>query len=165
MDKNIESLYNLATHDEKTGLYNYRFFQEIFGIEFEKAKRGQNLSIVIFDIDNFKMINSKFGHINADKILIKVAKIIKNILRKYDVVARFGGEEFIVMLPSTNLIKAKKVSERIRISIEKDFKKEKVTISGGIAEYKKGDTKEKLKNRADKFLFKAKSNGKNRIEF
>jgi len=164
IDKNIDALYKIATHDEKTGLYNYKFFQEILNIEFEKAKRGENLSLAIFDIDNFKQINTKYGHIKADEFLVKIARIIEKHIRKSDIVARFGGEEFIVLLPNTSVEKAKKVTERIRRTVEKSLKKQQITISAGLTEYRKGDNKTNLKKRADKALHKAKKTmGKNII--
>ncbi len=153
---NIDSLYEIATKDEKTKIYNYKFFSELFSIEFEKAKRGQKLSLAIFDIDYFKKINSKYGHIKADDFLVKIAKIIQNSIRKSDILARFGGEEFILLLPLTSKTKAKKTAERIRRQIEKNFKKYNITISGGISQYKKKDTKSNFKKRADKALYKAK---------
>jgi len=162
IDKNINTLYEIATRDEKTGLYNYKFFQEILNIEFEKAKRGENLSLVIFDIDNFKQINTKFGHIKADEFLVKIAKIIEKHTRKSDIVARFGGEEFIILLPDTRASKAKKVAERIRKMVEKNLKKQQITISAGLTEYKKRDSKTSFKKRADKALYKAKET-KNKI--
>ncbi len=162
IDKNINALYEIATKDEKTGLYNYKFFQEILNIEFEKAKRGENLSLAIFDVDNFKQINTKFGHIKADKFLIKIAKIIESCVRKSDIVARFGGEEFIVLLPNTTSIKAKKVAERIRKSVEEKLKSFHITISAGLTEYKKRDSETSFKKRADKALYKAKET-KNKI--
>jgi diguanylate cyclase (GGDEF)-like protein len=164
IEENISVLYELATHDEKTGIYNYRFFQNMLDMEFEKAKRGKPLSLLIIDIDYFKKINDKFGHLTGDKILLQSAKIIKNNTRKSDIAARFGGEEFLVLLPNTNISKAKRVAERIRRAVEKNLKKYSVTISGGIACYKKGYSKEKLKQRADKALYKAKEKGRNRIE-
>jgi len=163
IDENVNSLYKIATYDQKTGLHNYRFFSELFEIEFEKAKRGNKLSLAIFDIDNFKEINTKIGHIKADYVLVKVARLLEKGLRKYDILARFGGEEFIVLLPGTNLKKARKVAERIRKFIEKEFK-EKITISGGLTEYRERDSITKMKEKADMALLKAKQQGKNRVE-
>lgn len=163
INKNIDSLYDIATHDPKTGLHNYQFFQEMFEIEFEKAKRGNKLCLAIFDIDYFKVINTKLGHIKADKILKQIAGILKKNLRISDILARFGGEEFITILPSTSVNKARLVIERIRKKVESQFKR-KVTISAGLAEYKKKDSKHSLKEKADKALFKAKDKGRNRVE-
>jgi len=163
IDKNIDSLYEIATHDEKTGLYNYKFFSEMLKIELEKAKRGGKLSIAIFDIDHFKALNTKLGHIKADEILKQVANILERSLRKSDIIARFGGEEFIALLPNTGKAKAKMVAERLRRIIFNRLKLSGITISSGITEYKSKDTVKKIKERADKALFKAKEK-RNRVE-
>ncbi len=164
IDKNIDSLYKIATHDEKTGLYNYKFFSEMLKIELEKAKRGNKLSIAIFDIDFFKQINTKYGHIKADELLIKVAKLLESSLRISDIIARFGGEEFIALLPNTSKQQAKLVAERLRKLVEKQLSKYSLTISSGITEYKSKDTIKTIKTRADKALFKAKEKGRNKVE-
>jgi diguanylate cyclase (GGDEF)-like protein len=162
IDKNINSLYKIATYDPKTGLHNYRFFSELFDIEFEKAKRGEKLSLVILDIDNFKQINTKYGHTKADEFLVKIARILEKCIRKSDIVARFGGEEFVILLPNTTSTKARRVAERIRKAVRKELKKFNITISGGISKYKKRDTKTRMKQRADRALRQAKKT-KNKV--
>jgi len=162
LDKNIDSLYELATRDEKTKLYNYKFFKNILEIEFEKARRGSPLSLAILDIDDFKQVNTKYGHIKADQFLVKTARTIEKSLRKSDIVARFGGEEFIILFSNTNVNKAEKISERIRKKIEANSKP-KINVSIGLTEYKEKDTIMKLKSRADSALYKAKSTGKNKV--
>jgi len=164
--ESISLLYDAATHDEKTGLYNNKFFETIFEMELEKAKRGQQeLSIVMTDIDFFKKINDTYGHMKADEFLKRLADVIKKQVRGSDVVARFGGEEFIILLPETNLEKTKKFTIRLRNAIHSDkiLKKYHVTVSGGIAEYKKGDNSKKLKARVDKALYKAKETGRDKF--
>ena len=169
MHESISLLYEAATHDEKTGLYNNKFFESVFEMEIEKAKRGQQkLSLVIIDIDYFKKTNDKYGHIKSDKLLKKLAEVIKNHVRKSDVVARFGGEEFIVLLPETSIEKAKKFCLRLKKSIHLDnmLKKHGITVSGGITQFKsKGDSGEKMKQRADKALYQAKNTGRDRVDF
>lgn len=159
MEESISMLYEAAIHDEKTGLYNNKFFETVLDMEMEKAKRGkQKLSMMIIDIDFFKKINDIYGHIKADEILKRLADVLKSQARKSDIVARFGGEEFIILLPETSLEKAKRFSSRLRSKIKSDeiLKKYNVTVSGGLTEYKKKDTKSKFKKRADKALYKAK---------
>ena len=166
MQESISLLYEAATHDEKTNLYNNKFFETILDMEIEKAGRKQeNLSLMIIDIDFFKNINDKYGHIKADELLEKLAEILQKQVRKSDVVARFGGEEFIILLPETNLTKAKRLASRLRKSIHSDkmLKKHKLTVSGGITQFKKGDTKKSLKTRADKALLKAKKSGRDKF--
>jgi diguanylate cyclase (GGDEF)-like protein len=120
---------------------------------------------LIIDIDFFKKINDTYGHIEADKILEKLAQILKTAVRNSDLVARFGGEEFVILFPETNLNKAIKVCKRINKNIEKDkfLKKYKLTISGGLTEYKQRDNIRKMQERADKALYEAKKTGRDRI--
>jgi diguanylate cyclase (GGDEF)-like protein len=166
MNESISMLYEAATHDEKTGLYNNKFFESVLEMEMEKAQREQqNLCLFIIDIDFFKKINDKYGHIKADEFLKKLADVIKKQLRISDVVARFGGEEFFILLPHTSLSKAKALTSRLRNAIKSDpvLKKHGINVSGGLACYKKGDSKKILKKRADKALYKAKESGRDRF--
>lgn len=166
INESVSMLYEAATHDEKTGLFNNKFFETILEMEMEKAKRNQQkLSLLIIDIDFFKRINDTHGHMKADEILAKLAEVLRKEVRKSDVAARFGGEEFIVLLPETDFDKAKKFVERLRQAIKKDkmLKEYELTVSGGLTEYKKGDTKLKFKERADKGLYKAKDTGRDKI--
>ena len=166
MHESISMLYEAASHDEKTGLYNNKFFENIFDMEFDKAKRGkQKLSLIMTDIDFFKKVNDTHGHIKADEILKRLAKIIKEHARKSDIVARFGGEEFIILLPETTLIKAKSFAKRLRSLIKNDkfLKKYNITVSGGITQYKKRDSKKRFMNRVDKALFQAKNKGRDKF--
>ncbi|MCK4647322.1 GGDEF domain-containing protein [Candidatus Pacearchaeota archaeon] len=167
MDESISLLYEAATHDEKTGLYNNKFFENMLEMEMEKAKRGkQKLSLVIIDIDFFKKINDTYGHMKADELLAQLAKVLMEQVRKSDIAARFGGEEFIILLPETNLEKAKRFTTRLRNAIKADnmLSKHGVEVSGGITEFKKSDTAKRLKERVDKALYQAKKQGRNRFE-
>ncbi len=166
MKESISMLYEAATHDEKTGLYNSKFFETILDMEIEKVKRGQEkLSLFIIDIDFFKKINDRYGHLKADELLIRLAKILKKQFRKSDIISRFGGEEFFVLLPETDLKKAKKITSRLRTAIKSDkmLKEYDVTVSGGLTEFKKRDTKKRFKQRADKALYKAKQSGRDKF--
>ena len=166
MNKSVSLLYEAATHDEKTGLYNNKFFETVLDMEIEKAKRGhQKLSLFMIDIDFFKKINDTHGHMKADELLARLANVIKKQLRKSDVAARFGGEEFIILLPETDLEKAKPLTSRLREEIKKDsmLKKYGVTVSGGLTQFKEKDNKKKFKERADKALYKAKETGRDRF--
>lgn len=162
----IDVLYEAATRDEKTGLYNNRFFENILDMEMEKAQRGkQKLSIMIVDIDFFKKINDTLGHIEADVLLRVLAQLIQSKIRGSDVAARFGGEEFFILLPETSSLKAKKLASRLQKAIHSDkiLNKHNVTVSGGITEYKQRDSKKSFKKRADKALYKAKNSGRNKF--
>jgi len=166
INESVSMLYEAATHDEKTGLYNNKFFETILEMEFEKAKRGQQkLSMMMTDIDFFKKINDTYGHIKADEFLKKLADLIKKQVRKSDIIARFGGEEFIILLPETDLAKAKKFAARLKTAIHTDniLKKYKVTVSGGVTQYKNKDTKKQMKERVDKALYQAKESGRNKF--
>lgn len=167
MHKSISMLYDAAIRDEKTGLYNNKFFETVLDMESEKAKRKQQkLSLVIIDVDHFKKINDTYGHLKADEMLAELGKIIMKTIRKSDIAARFGGEEFFILLPETNLEKAKKFAARLRTAIHTDkfLKKFKLTASGGITQYKEGDNKMKFKERTDKALYRAKEGGRDRFE-
>jgi len=166
MNESISLLYEAATHDEKTGLYNNKFFETILDMEIEKTKRGkQKLSLIIIDIDFFKKINDKWGHMKADELLARLAMVLKNQVRKYDLAARFGGEEFVILLPETSLEKAKKFSKRLKKSISEDkiLLKYSLTVSGGITQFREKDSRKKFKERADKALYQAKNSGRNKF--
>jgi len=154
-----------SSHDILTDLYNRRFFEKLFEQKFEQAKRyNRSLSLILFDIDHFKKINDTFGHKMGDKVLTKLANIVKNSIRKSDIVCRVGGEEFAIICPETNKDEAFKIAEKIRIIIENtNFEKiEKVTISLGIAELKEKQSKEELYRNADIAMYHSKRKGRNK---
>ncbi|MCK9568261.1 GGDEF domain-containing protein [Candidatus Pacearchaeota archaeon] len=164
--ESFSSLYEVATHDEKTGLYNNKFFETILDMEIEKAKRGkEKLSLMITDIDFFKKINDKYGHMKADELLKRLADLMIKLVRKSDIVARFGGEEFMILLPETNLEKANLFATRLKRAVHSDavLKKHGVRISGGVTQYKEKDNKKKLKERVDKALYQAKETGRDKF--
>lgn len=164
INESVSMLYEVATHDEKTGLYNNKFFETLLDMEIEKAKRGhQKLSLIMTDIDFFKKINDTYGHVKADELLKQLADVIRKNARKSDIVARFGGEEFTILLPETDLEKAKTFSLKLRrlIHADKTLKKYKVTVSGGVTQFRKDkDNKKKFKERVDNALYEAKHKGR-----
>jgi diguanylate cyclase (GGDEF)-like protein len=167
IEHNINHLYELATIDEKTGAYNNKFFKSVSEMELDKAKRKIGpLSLMIIDLDNFKKLNDTYGHLVGDDMLKRLAFVLKANTRKYDIVSRFGGEEFIILLPNTSIKRARVVCNRMRLAVQNDIKMKKysVTFSGGLTEYKKGDSVKKMQLRADKAVYKAKKLGKNRVE-
>lgn len=166
MHSSFSLLYEIATKDEKTGLYNNKFFETELDKELEKAQRGyQKLSLMIIDIDFFKKVNDTYGHVKADDILTRLASVLYETTRLSDIVARFGGEEFVLLLPETSLPKAKKLASRLKNKIHKDriLKKFKITVSGGITEYRKKDSKKAFKTRTDKALYQAKNTGRDKF--
>jgi len=166
MHESISMLYDAAVHDEKTGLYNNKFFENILEMEMEKAKRGQQkLCLFIIDIDFFKKVNDKYGHLKADEFLKRLADVVKKQLRAPDVAARFGGEEFFILLPHTSMEQAKALTSRLRSAIKSDkvLGKYHITVSGGLACYKNKDNSKSLRERADKALYRAKETGRDKF--
>ncbi len=132
----------------------------------DREKREKHLSLLFIDVDNFKRINDTYGHDTGDRVLKRIAQIIKKRLRKSDFVFRYGGEEFVVVLPDTDIKGARKLAEDIRALVEEeDFGIEgKVTVSIGVVERRDQESVEKLIDRADKAMYRAKKAGKNRVE-
>lgn len=167
-------LYKRAITDALTGLYNRGFFENYLIEQIKQTERyGGGLSLLMIDIDDFKKINDRFGHQVGDIVLKKLAKTFKNALRSSDFIARYGGEEFVVVLPRTPLLKAAKVALKLKERVSNDFfviesgdakKRLRITISIGVAEWKKGYRKSTLIEKADAALYQAKAKGKNRVE-
>ncbi|MFC2140550.1 diguanylate cyclase, partial [Candidatus Auribacterota bacterium] len=162
--------YTLGIKDGLTGLYNIRHFKELFSeqMKFFKQKRGHNVSVLMFDIDHFKMINDTYGHQAGDAILKNLAKFLGENVRGQDVCARYGGEEFIVMLPHTNVRGAEKVAEVLRKGVEKiqtvfNDKEIRITVSIGASDSTMGDDIDSLIKAADGALYYSKENGRNRV--
>lgn len=169
--KLFQETRRLAITDSLTGLFNRRHFYKHLSIEIARSKRyGNTFSVMLFDIDNFKKINDTYGHYAGDKVLIKISDIFKAVSRETDIIVRFGGEEFIIILPNTKEDAAYALANRIKHTVEEtDFKissKEKIrlTLSGGIASFPDNASDEhSLLNAADQALYAAKASGKNRI--
>ncbi|MBR6099274.1 GGDEF domain-containing protein [bacterium] len=170
--KKINFMYSrtryLSLTDALTGLYNRRHFDNTVEREFLRSKRyGGDLTIAIIDIDFFKKVNDNYGHLCGDYILKEVAYLIMDNFRKTDIVFRYGGEEFVVILTETSLEQSKIPLERLRHTIENyNFVFEntslKVTISTGVAS-NSAETVNEFLNNADKALYEAKNSGRNRI--
>jgi diguanylate cyclase (GGDEF)-like protein len=158
-----------AITDGLTGLYNHAYFVQTLRRELQRARRhGLKLSLAIFDLDNFKKVNDRKGHLEGDRVLMKSAALLKETLREIDTAARYGGEEFVVVLPETPRTGAFVVADRIRSRIEQYFRRRRsaaaVTISGGVASFPEdADGVEELVRRADQALYRSKAAGKNRI--
>jgi diguanylate cyclase (GGDEF)-like protein len=152
--------------DGLTGAYNRTYALERFEQEVGAAKRyRKKLSVIMFDLDHFKRVNDFFGHQIGDSVLQRVAQIFRCTMRDSDLIGRYGGEEFLIVLPETDCIEAALVAERIRKDVETQEWSEprlKVTISGGVAEYSGGNA-EQLIRRADSLMYQAKQLGRNRI--
>ncbi|MGB9840834.1 PAS domain S-box protein [Thermovenabulum sp.] len=157
-------LRRLSYTDDLTGAFNRRYLLKKLQEEIERVKRyGGSFSIILLDIDNFKRINDLYGHNIGDLTLKYVVKTIKERIRKADTLARWGGEEFIIFLPSTPVDKASILAETLRENISRITLPcpEKVTASFGVASYMEGDTIDSLIKRADDLMYRAKEKGKN----
>lgn len=164
---NDQQLEKLATTDRLTGLYN-RFKIEFFvDEEMNRAERYKRVfSVILVDIDNFKSVNDNYGHLVGDTVLRDFSNILKDKVRKSDIVGRWGGEEFLIILPEANVGEAKKVAEYLREQIENfEFANIKNrTSSFGVTQYREEDCIETIINRADTALYRAKENGRNQVQ-
>jgi two-component system cell cycle response regulator len=163
----------LSITDGLTKVYNHRYFQEQLTREFSRCSRHQNsLSLIMMDIDHFKSFNDTYGHQQGDIVLRDLAHVFQQQLRGCDVLARYGGEEFAVVMPETDAATAARVAERLRAAVEGhgfpgQDEELNVTISMGVATVPRGDiaTPAELVSAADQALYRAKENGRNRIEW
>jgi diguanylate cyclase len=170
LKKKLEKLSEEARTDTLTGLANRRAFEGAMATELERSNRlGSELSLLLADIDHFKRINDTHGHLVGDNVLRITAKMIKDLIRGQDLVARFGGEEFVIMLPDTPLEGARVVAEKIRYSFEKMQVKKRqsqetigaITLSLGGACYRTGESLEEFVERTDNALYQSKGRGRN----
>jgi diguanylate cyclase (GGDEF)-like protein len=170
MEELLAKVEFLAVTDPLTGLFNRRRLEAVLKDEWRAVKRYKNpISCLIVDIDHFKVVNDTFGHRAGDSVLKEVAAIIKQSLREVDTVARWGGEEFLIILPRTDKNNAGTVASRIAEAIAKkkfdQFPGGNITVSIGISGFSDSvDTPDKLINSADFALYEAKAKGRNRIE-
>jgi len=167
-ERRKQVLTDLAYKDTLTALYNRRFFDKTLQEETERARRYQrDLQLILIDIDHFKRLNDTYGHQKGDDALQNIASIIEGHGRENDTVARYGGEELVIILPETSLDMAIKVAEKIRKKVQNETKRHtdcEVTISLGISSFNaSNNTPEKLIKSADNALYLAKNEGRNRV--
>ncbi|MCU5403456.1 GGDEF domain-containing protein [Bacillus cereus] len=166
LDEIYQEQERLAMVDSLTEIYNRLKFQQILEVEWEKVIRSdEKIAIILFDIDNFKTVNDTYGHDFGDLALIQLAELMKSKVEQQHVFARWGGEEFIILVTNTVEKEAFQVAESLRFFIEtKQFTGiSKLTASFGVALYEQGTTREELMQRADIALYEAKKNGKNQV--
>ena len=162
-----KALQDFASRDSLTSIFNRGKIDFLIKEEILKTKNQEDtFAIIFFDIDDFKLINDDFGHIKGDEVLIEISKIISKNIRNTDVLGRWGGEEFIILLPKTTSNKAFILADSLRQLVSQyDFGiKRKITISLGITQYSKKDTRVDLIHRADKAMYLVKETGKNAVK-
>jgi len=169
LEQEVEELQKLSNIDPLTKLYNRKALEaELEELLRPSKERKLDLVIVMIDVDDFKRVNDTYGHIAGDKVLLFLAKLLKNSIREYDRAYRYGGEEFLVIFNRATKESAKKVTERILNLIRNNkliYKNKtiQITLSMGMTEHQKGDTAESLIERADAALYEAKKNGKDQL--
>ncbi|MBT0587621.1 GGDEF domain-containing protein [Alteromonas oceanisediminis] len=169
VDKMRDEFEHQALHDQMTKLPNRRHINEQLKHEYQRMARSNGcFSVLLADVDHFKSINDQYGHDCGDEVLKTLAKRFQNAIRKQDMVARWGGEEFLFMLPDTGLENAHELAEKIRLSIHESpvWQNQhpiKVALSIGVAEVNKDTSIDQAVNLADKHLYMAKHEGRNRV--
>lgn len=159
-----DDLYIISSTDSLTSLKNRQKIEEILTESIQSSIRfNQNLSICILDIDDFKYINDNYGHLKGDEVLRQISKVITSNIRVVDKVGRWGGEEFFLIFPNTDINTAKKVLTRVKNAINSYDFGIRVTCSYGLGLFDKNKTQDENITKTDKALYKAKTNGKNQI--
>jgi len=168
----IDNIKREATIDELTKCYNRKEFNNILARMLSSSKRyqGSNFAMIMFDLDHFKNINDRYGHLAGDYVLKELSELVRFLLRDSDIFARVGGEEFMIILPQTKLHGALKTAQKLRSYIENyKFKFNSVvipvTISLGITSIMLNDDSFTILDRVDKALYKAKETGRNKVEY
>ncbi len=169
MQAELDSASKLVRHDQLTGVLNRRGLEEAYEKESSRARRRRTpLCVGLLDIDNFKKLNDSLGHDAGDAALIHLATVIRDTMRPQDTCARFGGEEFIILLPDTSLEDAQKALTRLQRELTKRFflhnnEKQLITFSAGVTALSEDDTQASIMKRADEAMYTAKKSGKNRV--
>ncbi len=159
-------LAHQATHDPLTELLNRRAFEEILQTEASRAERyAEPLALVMLDIDHFKAVNDTYGHGTGDRLLVALTGLVAGRLRGADTMARWGGEEFMIILPRTDRTGARELAEDLRRAVaQADFPvPDRITVSLGVEAHQKGDGLKDLTKRVDDALYAAKMGGRNRV--
>jgi diguanylate cyclase (GGDEF)-like protein/PAS domain S-box-containing protein len=170
MRQRLEELQEMAMHDPLTGIANRRFVEINLAARLEELRRyGFDFSVMFLDADHFKNINDTYGHSVGDRILKMISATVANSLRSFDIIGRWGGEEFVVLLVNTKRDDLLKLAERLRRLVEKSVltldsgETLRVTVSIGATLAIDGDTVESLIERADKLMFESKRQGRNQV--
>lgn len=168
LNEQLEQISHIANHDKLTSVYNRHMFEEMLQKELSRTKRySRPLSLIMIDADYFKEINDRFGHQTGDAVLKSLADTLREHLRTSDIVARWGGEEFVVILPDTQREQALQLAEELRLIIAETTFPEEVhlTCSFGVTSYKVEDTLQSLFSRIDASLYRAKQHHRNNVQW
>lgn len=164
----MDELTFQALHDRLTGLYNRGKTEDRLRQEIARSSRyGNTFSLILFDVDHFKLVNDRFGHNAGDDVLVEVAAQLSNNIRVADFIGRWGGEEFLVILPETSLESGGEVAENLRMHVAQQtfpIPDGGVTVSAGVSAYLPGDSIQDLVKRADAALYLAKEDGRNQVK-
>jgi len=165
LQKRNKQLKMLSETDALTSIYNRKKFIESLQLEIKKAKRfNETFSIIVIDIDHFKKVNDTYGHLTGDKVLIEVSKLISQNIRDIDLFARWGGEEFCILVNKLNAQESKQIAEKLRVKIEETtIKNLNITCSFGVTNFEENDNNESIFAKADEALYRAKEEGRNRV--
>jgi diguanylate cyclase len=169
LEAQLQQMSELVREDQLTGSLNRRGLDEVFERESARcARRGTPLCIAMLDLDDFKRLNDRYGHLAGDAALKHLVKIVKDTLRTMDVIARFGGEEFLILLPETTLESAAQTMTRLQRELTRHFflhdnEKVLITFSAGVALRAPEEALAQLVERADQAMYQAKHSGKNRV--
>jgi diguanylate cyclase len=169
LEAKLQHMSELVREDQLTGSLNRRGLDDVFERESARAdRRGTPLCMALLDLDNFKKLNDTYGHLAGDKALRHLVKVVKDTLRSMDVIARFGGEEFLILLPETSVEAAASAMVRVQRELTKHFflhdnEKMLITFSCGVALRHQNEDQASLMARADNAMYKAKTSGKNRV--
>jgi diguanylate cyclase len=169
LENKLERMSELVREDQLTGSLNRRGLDDVYEREAARAdRRNSPICVALLDLDNFKMLNDTYGHFAGDEALIHLVRVVKETLRPTDVIARFGGEEFLLVLPDTKIEDATQTMMRVQRALTKHFfmyKNEQIliTFSAGVAQRLPGEDQDAVTNRADAAMYRAKKAGKNRV--
>lgn len=162
-----DALEHLSSIDQLTALWNRRKLEEFLDQKLKESERGSFFSVLMIDIDRFKTINDTCGHEVGDHVLEVTAQLMRQSVRASDILGRWGGEEFLLILPQTDTQGACVIAEQMRTKVKHhtfDHYANTVTLSLGVATYRSGDTPNAILKRADTALYRAKNNGRDRVE-